>query len=375
MVHGWVRARRRLEWLAGTSDPRVTLRVWLATAVAGEGISPALAESLRVGGVDLGRLRTIDNDLDKIADPIARLGIELSYPDWIVRRALASYGADGGRALLVAMNQRAPLTARANRLKVDREQLAKHLDEVGVPSSKTRLASDGLILDTHENVYSLVPFREGELELMDEGSQLVAELVAPPPRGVVIDACAGAGGKTLALGAMLGNKGRLLALDVTEAKLEELRLRARRAGLTNVTARIVEEGREPAPAGSADRVLVDAPCTGLGVIRRNPETRWRVKESEPAEMAVLQRSILERYAPLAKVGGRVIYATCSLLAEENDAVVDGFLADHKDYEEVPLKEVLGKERALAVGDGTRLRTLPHVHDCDGFFAAILRRKS
>jgi 16S rRNA (cytosine967-C5)-methyltransferase len=204
--------------------------------------------------------------------------------------------------------------------------------------------------------------------------------VAPPPRGAVLDACAGAGGKTLALGARLANRGRLIALDVSERKLEELKERARRAGLTNVQALLADDffARREKEGGALplfDRVLCDAPCSGLGVLRRHPETRWRLQPAELDELPRTQRAILERYAPLVAPGGRLIYATCTVTAAENDEVVDPFLAAHPSFEEAPAKEILGSERALAIGDGRRLRLLPHLHDTDGFFAAVMRRRA
>src|SRR5256885_2320432 len=190
-----------------------------------------------------------------------RVGIQEALADGTIRQmVLRLYGeaAVGGSP-----------SARANRLKNTREELAEFLAEEGVTSHPSPLAPDGLDLDTHVNAYGLKSFQEGRFELQDAASQIVAELVAPPPRGNIVDACAGAGGKTLALGALLGNKGRLTALDVSEKKLVELRKRARRAGLTNVHA------STQVPSLEADRVLVDAPCSGLGVLRRNPEARWR----------------------------------------------------------------------------------------------------
>jgi len=210
---------------------------------------------------------------------------------------------------------------------------------------------------------------------MDEGSQLVAEAVAPPPRGRVADACAGAGGKTLALAALLGNQGRVLALDSNGKKLEELRRRARRAGLSNVYAREVKAPMLPEEAklGAWDRVLVDVPCSGLGTLRRNPEARWRLTPRAVDAYPADQLSLLVTYAPLVAVGGRLVYATCSVLREENDAVVERFLHERSDFATMPLKEIWGKARAAQVGDETFLRLLPHVHDTDGFFAAVLRR--
>jgi 16S rRNA (cytosine967-C5)-methyltransferase len=222
------------------------------------------------------------------------------------------------------------------------------------------------------NAFALSAFRDGLFEVMDEGSQLVAELVAPPPGGRVVDACAGAGGKTLAIGANLGGKGRLLALDTDGKKLEELRRRARRAGLTNVEAKQVGEAA-PAVKGQFDRVLVDAPCSGLGTLRRNPEARWRLTRAIVESFPARQIALLVTYAPLVAVGGRLIYATCTVARAENERVIERFLAERDDFVAVPVKEIWGRERAERLGDGMTLRLLPNRHDTDGFFAAVLRR--
>jgi 16S rRNA (cytosine967-C5)-methyltransferase len=378
-VYGMIRWRRRLAFAAlGHDDAsvRVLYLAWLS-GIYGE----AIDEDLRRAQIDPAALRD-EARLETIADPITRLAVRESYPDWVVRRLADERGLDDAGKLLAAMNTRAPLTARANRLKNTREQLIEKLAAEKIAAQPLPLAPDALVLETHVNAYGLESFKQGCFELQDAGSQWIAEVVAPPPKGVVIDACAGAGGKTLALGALLGNRGRLVALDVNARKLVELRDRARRAGLTNMQPLEVADDPERALAslpakliGSADRVLCDVPCSGLGVLRRNPEQRWRLSPADLEELPVLQRKLLEAYAPLCKVGGRVIYATCSVAAVENDHIVDAFLAAHPSFEPVPLKEILGAERARTVGDGDRLRLLPHVHDTDGFFAAVMRRRS
>lgn len=214
------------------------------------------------------------------------------------------------------------------------------------------------------------------MEVQDEGSQLIAELVAPPPGGVVVDACAGAGGKTLALASLMANKGRILALDIDEHRLRELQRRARRAGLTNVQARAVaaqQAGPDLLPRGAA-RVLVDAPCSGLGVLRRNPEARWRLSPQDIADLSRRQGEILRACAGLVAPHGRLIYATCTILRKENDEVVEAFLRDHPEFHPVPAKEILGAARAAAIGDGQDLRLLPRAEGGpDGFFAAVMRR--
>jgi 16S rRNA (cytosine967-C5)-methyltransferase len=385
-IFALVRWRRRLAFVAqGTDDaaPLVLYLAWLASDLGpyepfSVGWTAARAEAKAVG-VDLLRLGDADGAIAAIVDDATRLGVAQSIPDWLARRFLDELGADESAKLLAAMNRRAPLTVRANRLKLDRDALVGKLANEGVVAHPVALAPDALTLETHLNAYGLAAFRDGLFEVQDAGSQIIAELVAPPPRGVVVDACAGAGGKTLALGALMGNRGRLVALDVSARKLAELRERARRAGLTNARALAVDEQATSEAISAlglppADRVLCDAPCSGVGVLRRNPEARWRLTPGDLDELPARQRAILDRYAPLVAPGGRLIYATCTVLRRENDEVIDGFLAAHPEWEEVPAKEIVGGARAAAIGDGRRLRLLPHLHDTDGFFAAVVRRR-
>jgi 16S rRNA (cytosine967-C5)-methyltransferase len=304
-----------------------------------------------------------------------RAALRLSYPTWLYQRFVASLGELAAGELANAMNARAPLCVRVNTCKTTREALVARLAEEGVVATPTALSPVGLVFETRVNAFGLPAFRDGLFEVMDEGSQLVALAVAPPPRGRVADVCAGAGGKTLALAALLGNQGRVLALDANGKKLEELRRRARRAGLSSVFAREGKGAYIPAEAklGGWDRVLVDAPCSGLGTLRRNPEARWRLSAKAVDAYPADQLALLIAYAPLVAPGGRLVYATCSVLREENDGVVERFLGERPDFVVMPLKEIWGKERAARLGDETFLRLLPHVHDTDGFFAAVLRR--
>jgi len=307
---------------------------------------------------------------------LEREAIALSYPTWLYERLVNDLGPSEGQAVSAAMNRRAPMALRANTVKLSRDALIERLAEENVVALPLPLAPAGVVLETRVNAFGLTAFRDGLFEVMDEGSQLVAELVAPPPGGRVADVCAGAGGKTLAIAAVMDGKGRLLALDVDGRKLEELRRRARRAGLSNVTARPVDERAAlpaEARAGSWDRVLVDAPCSGVGTLRRNPEARWRLTPAAAAAFPARQLALLVTYAPLVAVGGRLIYATCTILGDENDRVVEKFLAERSDFVRVPVKEIWGKARAETVGDGLSLQVLPHTHDTDGFYAAVLRR--
>jgi 16S rRNA (cytosine967-C5)-methyltransferase len=387
-VYGLIRMDRRLdailEELAGrearelASAARDELKLLVLEAREGLPVEAAAAEASKILRRDVDFVGVVGDDagLGRRAG-LERDALRLSYPTWMIETLTNDLGMEAGLALADRMNTRAPMALRVNTARISREALVARLAEEHVVAKPTTLAPAGLVLETRVNAFGLTAFQDGLFEVMDEGSQIVAELVAPPPGGRVVDACAGAGGKTLAIGASMANKGRLLALDTDGKKLEELRRRARRAGLTNVTARpVTAEGTTlPAEArvGGWDRVLVDAPCSGTGTLRRNPEARWRLTPQIVRSFPARQLALMVTYAPLVAVGGRLIYATCSVVDEENEGVVAKFAAERDDFVRVPIKEIWGKERAGAVGDGLTLRLFPHTHDTDGFFAAVLRR--
>ena len=317
-------------------------------------------------------------------DPVRRLALGSSLPDWLAERFIADYGPDRAAVVAEHLNGRAPLTLRANRLKGDRGTLAAALLTEGIATAPTAFAPDGLHARTRTNVFGLKAFRDGLLEVQDEASQLVAELVAPSPGALVIDACAGAGGKTLALASMMKNRGRLVALDIHAHKLAELTRRARRAGLSNHrVVPVPADGPYPpevaALLGRADRVLVDAPCDGVGSMRRHPEVRWRMGRDFVEALPDVQLGIALRAADLVRPGGRLVYATCTIFEAENEGVVRRFLAARPDFERVSARELLGRARAdrVATPDGMALATLPDGSEdgMDGFFAAALRRRS
>jgi 16S rRNA (cytosine967-C5)-methyltransferase len=240
-------------------------------------------------------------------------------------------------------------------------------------SSSGAWSDTALVVDTRTNLFALEAFQRGALEVQDEGSQLLADLATTDlaaDKPFVIDLCAGAGGKTLAIAARLGNRGRILATDVDGKKLEELRRRARRAGVSNAQA-VTIDGTSGSPAaldgsrGKADVVLVDAPCSGIGALRRNPEARWRLRDQDIAEFATRQRAILENATRLLAPGGRLVYATCTLLRAENEAVVEAVLAANPELALVQLP-------VAGVGDRT-FTVAPDTHGTDGFFAAVMVR--
>ncbi len=318
---------------------------------------------------------TIDEHIARERDPAARLALACSLPDWLARRLVDDWGARAAD-LAGALNQRAPMTVRANRLRTTRDALAASLAAQGLATTPGRFGADALVVDTRTNLFALPELKAGQFEAQDEGSQLLAELVAPG-RELVVDLCAGAGGKTLALAALMGNRGRIVACDVDAAKLDELKRRARRAGVSTAETLHLPDGVWPDALedrrAHVGRVLVDAPCSGVGALRRNPEARWRMSPGDIDDFARRQRAIADRAATLLAPGGVMVYATCTVLAAENQAVAEA-VAAARGLEIVPPAEVLGERgAALASDDGRWFTVTPDRHGTDGFFAAILRR--
>lgn len=309
-------------------------------------------------------------------DPIEALAIRHSIPVWIARLFAREVGPET-EALAAAATERAPLVLRTNTLRTTRDDLIARLAEEEVEATPTPHAPHGLRVETRQNLFRLPSFREGLFEIQDEGSQLLALLVGAAPGEKVVDACAGAGGKALALAAAMENRGRILALDADARRLSQFGPRARRAGIHNWEAHPVPE---EAPGEielrwreRADAVLVDAPCSGLGVLRRNPDSLHRLREKDLARFSALQKRLLARYAALVRPGGRLVYGTCSIAREENEAVVEAFLAEHPAFELRPPEETLGP-LAARLGAPRGLRLFPHRHGTDGFFGTLLVRK-
>lgn len=374
-LYGLVRHLRTIDFAIAqssrrTASPRDLDRL-LALLVLEGTLAPEDAARASAD-IDWARCKAAPERLMQERDPVIRLALGASLPDWLARRLLADWG-EQAPALAAALNQRAPMTIRANTLVTDRAALAAELEKEKLLTSPGRWCDTALVVETRTNLFATAAFARGAFEAQDEGSQLLAELACPgTAKPFVIDLCAGAGGKTLAIAARLGNRGRLLATDVEGKKLEELRRRARRAKVSIAQAVTLDDGHWPPQLqqalGKADVVLVDAPCSGIGALRRNPETRWRLTESDVRELATTQRQLIERAVPLCAPGGRIVYATCTLLRAENQDVVDAALAAAPRLTKVPLAEVLG-ERARLLG-GDVLTVTPHQHGTDGFFAQI-----
>lgn len=304
-----------------------------------------------------------------------------NLPPWLAQALIAQCGAEQFPALAAALLQPAPLDLRVNILRGKRAQVGRELADAGVAAAPTPYSPWGLRVQGKPDLRGLPAFRQGAIEVQDEGSQLIALLLGARRGELVCDFCAGAGGKTLAIGAAMRSSGRLYAFDVSAQRLAELKQRAARSGLTNVyPAAIAADGDERLErlAGKLDRVLVDAPCSGLGTLRRHPDLKWRQTPASVAEFAVHQRAILARAARLLKVGGTLVYATCSVLADENEAVAQVFSEEHALFKPVAVSGLLAAQKipqadALCSDEGRYLRLWPHRHQTDGFFAAAWQR--
>jgi 16S rRNA (cytosine967-C5)-methyltransferase len=303
-----------------------------------------------------------------------------NLPDWLAESLQQQTGADFW-PLVKALDQPAPMDLRVNTLKAKRDEVLAQLATEGVTATPTPHSPWGLRVQGKPAVNRLASFEAGLYEVQDEGSQMLALLVDAHRGEMVVDFCAGAGGKTLALGAAMRNTGRLYAFDTSGHRLDALKPRLARSGLSNVhPAQLAHErdDRVKRLAGKIDRVLVDAPCTGLGTLRRNPDLKWRQQPQAVQELAALQGAILASAARLLKPGGRLVYATCSLLAQENEAVAEAFEAAHgRDFLPLPVADLLRAAKVAepeALVQGPFLRLWPHRHGTDGFFAAVWQRQ-
>lgn len=300
------------------------------------------------------------------------------FPQWLEPRLTALWGERLAQEV-AAMRDEAPLDLRVNTLKATRDDALIALKKERINATPTDISPLGLRLANRVALVQVQAWRDGLIEVQDEGSQLVALLADAQPGMAVVDYCAGAGGKTLALAAAMQNKGRLVACDVAEWRVDKAQARLRRAGVHNVTRRVIEGESDKwikRSAASFDRVLVDAPCTGTGTWRRNPDGKWQLTEQTVLELVGRQQVILTSAARLTKPGGRLIYATCSILPEENEEQIERFLAAHPDFTVMPVPSLWGELVGTPCPvSGPYLRLSPYGHGTDGFFAAVLERVS
>ena len=370
-VYAVLRRRSFLAYLADGEDPRKLLLAWL----------------LRIQGMSM---RDLDEVLSKQQKEWAQaikakstdampLAMQADLPEWLWESMAAQYGETEALIIARSMHLPASLDLRVNTIKATREEVIAQLTREKLASENAVVATpyspSGIRMAQKMTISRHPLFTDGKIEVQDEGSQLLAHLVAPRRGEMVADFCAGAGGKSLALGALMRNSGRIYAFDVSDKRLFNLGQRLKRSGLSNLHSQLINSELDPKLKrlnGKFDRVLVDAPCSGLGTLRRNPDLKWRQTPQDIIELSAKQTAILARAAKLVKAGGRLIYATCSLLQEENEAIAEGFLAAHPDFALVNAGEILAQQQ-IALDTGKYLKLLPYLHQTDGFFAAVFQK--
>ncbi|WP_135467090.1 RsmB/NOP family class I SAM-dependent RNA methyltransferase [Crenalkalicoccus roseus] len=383
---GVVRQRLRLDWWLRRAGARPTPRLLAAAhmLLVERAALPAVGGAFSGEGHGAAPLAAAEREAlralagQPLLHPDMPEPVRLNLPGWALPGLTARFGARLAEEA-AAMERAAPLDLRVNALKTTREAAAAALAAEGITAEATPLSPWGLRISARRPITGTRAFREGLVEVQDEGSQLVALLADPRPGLRVCDLCAGAGGKTLAMAARMGNRGRIVACDVSAPRLEGAARRLRRAGVDNAERHLLQPGDKWAKrrAGQFDRVLVDAPCSGSGTWRRNPDARIRTTAEDLRELLTKQREILVMAADLVRPGGLLVYATCSLLPEEDEAQVEGLLALRPDYAPVPLAEAW---RAAGLSgpppaEGAHLVLSPARHGTDGFFAAVLRRRA
>lgn len=371
-VYELIRQKPLLQHLAqsgsGPMDRRLAVLAWQADARA---LLSILSEQERAW---LDRIHRID--MYAMPEPLRH-----NLPEWLVEPLKSQLGDEEFWELAEALDHSAPLDLRVNTLKIKREQAQQQLAQSGIQSSLTPYSPWGLRVQGKPALNKHPLFLDGSVEVQDEGSQLLALLVAPKRGDMVVDFCAGAGGKTLALGAAMRNTGRLYAWDVSAHRLDALKPRMARSGLSNVHPAAIAHERDARVKrlyGKVDRVLVDASCSGLGTLRRNPDLKWRQTPQSIQELAEKQQHILASACQLLKPGGSLVYATCSLLPAENEVIAQQFEQEHPQFERVSVAQLLaaqGVADADQLVQGDYLRLWTHRHQTDGFFAAVWQRKA
>ena len=377
-VYGVLRRLRYLSSIAANdeNDPDDARKLILAWLLRIEGksireLEPMLSEQQKEWAIAI-KAKSTEN---------LPLAVQADVRDWLWDKLVAQYNEIEALKICRSMFAQASLDLRVNTIKASREEVLERMIAENTNNESTIEAMPyspiGIRMPARLGINKHVLFTEGKIEVQDEGSQLLSYLVAPKRGQMIADFCAGAGGKTLAIGALMKNSGRLYAFDVSEKRLANLGQRLKRSGLSNLHAQVISSETDPKLKrlnGKFDRVLVDAPCTGLGTLRRNPDLKWRQTEQAVSEMNVKQTNILARAAKLVKGGGRLIYATCSLLKDENEAIAEAFLVAHPDFSLVPASVILAQQK-IRLDTGEYLKLLPHLHGTDGFFAAVFEKQN
>ncbi|MDD3771550.1 MAG: methyltransferase domain-containing protein [Weeksellaceae bacterium] len=350
-IYEMVRWKRLYNEIAGTKEHYTTENVWKNFSVWAILKGIKLPDWNQLQGVPERRIKGKFDELQKV-----RVFKE-SIPDWLDEMGVKELGEAQWTKEIHKLNEQADVVLRTNTLNTTKVNLQKKLMDEGIETEFIQGYNDALKLVERANVFRTECFKMGFFEVQDASSQLVAEYLDVKPGMRVIDTCAGAGGKSLHLAALMENKGQIIATDIYESKLRKLKIRTRRAGVHNITTKEIDSPKVMKKMkGTADRVLIDAPCSGIGVLRRNPDSKWKLEPEFVATIIKTQAEILENYSQLVKVGGKLVYATCSIFPSENEKQVHGFLKNHPEFE-------FEKEHKVS----------PVKSGFDGFYMALMKR--
>ncbi len=366
-VYGVLRRKAFLMYVAEGNDPRKLLLAYLIRVLgtSTRDLNEVLNAQQKEWALVIKAKKTEDMTKAEKAD----------LPEWFWDKLVVQYGEEEALAIARSFHQQASLDLRVNIIKASREDVIAKFQSEKTEIKPTPYAPYGLRMPQKMTISKHPFFIDGKIEVQDEGSQLLAQLVAPRRGEMIADFCAGAGGKSLAIGALMRNSGRIYAFDVSEKRLQNLGIRLKRSGLSNLHSQVISSEADPKLKrlfGKFDRVLVDAPCSGLGTLRRNPDLKWRQQPKDVEELTVKQTNILARASKLVKAGGRLIYATCSLLRDENEQIAEVFLQSNPEFRLVPANSILAQQE-IDLDTGEYLKLLPHLHQTDGFFAAVFER--
>lgn len=366
-VYGVLRRKAFLMYVAEGNDPRKLLLAYLIRVLGTS--TRDLSEVLNTQQMEWAHAIKAKKTEDMTKAEKADL------PEWFWDKLVVQYGEEEALAIARSFHQQASLDLRVNIIKASREDVIAKFQSEKTEIKPTPYAPYGLRMPQKMTISKHPFFIDGKIEVQDEGSQLLAQLVAPRRGEMIADFCAGAGGKSLAIGALMRNSGRIYAFDVSEKRLQNLGIRLKRSGLSNLHSQVISSEADPKLKrlfGKFDRVLVDAPCSGLGTLRRNPDLKWRQQPKDVEELTFKQTNILARASKLVKAGGRLIYATCSLLRDENEQIAEAFLQSNPEFRLVSANTILAQQE-IELDTGEYLKLLPHLHQTDGFFAAVFER--
>ena len=404
MVQGVLRWRLRLDWIIEQSAdfpikkiiPPVLNILRLAiyqiffldrvpeSAAVNEATEQSKAHGARhlVSFVN-GILRSICRQKDKIPFPdqeserVHYLSIFHSYPVWLIKKWISELGMEFTEGLLMAGNRLPVLTIRTNALRLDRSELIRHLAEEGIKGSPASFSPEGIFIEGFKGrVDEVSSFRQGLFQVQDEAAQITSHLMAARPGETILDICAGLGGKTTHLAALTGDRGRVLALDMSHRRLISLCRNSGRLGIGNITSFVADASRSLSSLFRSrfDRIMVDAPCSGLGVISRRPDGKWNRDETDILRLALLQKSIMNEAASILQSGGRMLYVTCTISREENEGVVENCLEGNRDLILENMKDHVPEWGLDLVDNQGFFKTYPHIHHMDGFFGALFTKK-